>query len=195
MPATFNSQATDGGCEQNTFSQCMLCQHIALHSFRGARSFGLCAQNRLRLLRSFSRRAQYTQHSVLYISHYHWSPMVDHIQIHENPEVTVLRIQNLAQKVGVRPNVKRMLEFDVCEEVSEELAGGWSIWNSGLLDSQKKVGLFRSRLVVKHVCGQCIPCSDAFHVVACCVLQRSRKKCVCSSTQEHAERQDHLENF
>ena len=110
LPATFHSQATDGGCEQNTFSQCMLCQHIALHSFLVPLAQGhldCVPKTRLRLLRSVSRHAQYTQHSVLYISHCHWSPKVDHIQnppalIHQNLEVTVSRIQNLAQVVSPR---------------------------------------------------------------------------------------------
>ena len=48
-----------------------------------------------------------------------------------------------------------MLEFEVYEEVSEELARGKRIWNSAWLDSQKKPGLVRSRLVVNQVRGAC----------------------------------------
>ena len=40
----------------------------------------MCAQNGLRLLRSVPRHAQHTEHFIFYISHYHWSPKVDHIQ-------------------------------------------------------------------------------------------------------------------
>ena len=58
-------------------------------------------------------------------------------------------------KVARETEVKRMLEFEVCEEVSEELARGKRIWNSTWLDSQKKVGLVRSRLVVNQVRGAC----------------------------------------
>ena len=75
--------------EQNTFSQCMYrCAHCvsashcthSLYHILVSRSFGLCAQNGLRLLCSVSRHAQYTQHSVFYISDYHWSSKVDHFQ-------------------------------------------------------------------------------------------------------------------
>ena len=48
-----------------------------------------------------------------------------------------------------------MLEFEVCEDVSEELARGKRIWNSAWLDSQKKPGQVRSRLVVHQVRGAC----------------------------------------
>ena len=77
-------------------------------------------------------------------------------------------------QVEAAREVKRMLQFDVCEEVSEEFAGDKKIWNSSSLDLQKKVGLVRSRLVVctqnrEHVCGHDTPCSCEFHDVACCV--------------------------
>ena len=58
-------------------------------------------------------------------------------------------------KAGRVTEVKRMLEFEVYEEVSEELARGKRIWNSAWLDSQKKPGLVRSRLVVNQVRGAC----------------------------------------
>ena len=48
-----------------------------------------------------------------------------------------------------------MLEFEVYEEVSEEQARGKRIWSSAWLDSQKRPGLVRSRLVVNQVKGAC----------------------------------------
>ena len=45
--------------------------------------------------------------------------------------------------------------FSVDEEVSEEQARGKRIWNSAWLDSQKRPGLVRSRLVVNQVRGAC----------------------------------------
>ena len=68
---------------------------------------------------------------------------------------TGLKIDEPLVKVARETEVKRMLEFEVCEEVSEELARGKRIWNSTWLDSQKKVGLVRSRLVVNQVRGAC----------------------------------------
>ena len=40
--------------------------------------------------------------------------------------------------------VKRMLEFELLEEVSEELTSGRRIWNSAWLNSQEKSGVARS---------------------------------------------------
>ena len=51
---------------------------------------------------------------------------------------TGLKLDERQVKAG-RENA--MLEFEVCEEVSEELARGKRIWNSAWLDLQKKVGL------------------------------------------------------
>ena len=48
-----------------------------------------------------------------------------------------------------------MSEFNVYKEVSGKLAGGKRIWNCSWLDSQKKVGLVRSRLVVNQVRCPC----------------------------------------
>ena len=58
-------------------------------------------------------------------------------------------------KAGRETEVRRTSEFEEYEEVSEELARGKRIWNSAWLDSLKKVGLARSRLVVNQVRGAC----------------------------------------
>ena len=46
-----------------------------------------------------------------------------------------------------------MLEFEVYELVNEQQARGKRLWNSAWLDSQKRPGLVRSRLVVNQVRG------------------------------------------
>ena len=56
-------------------------------------------------------------------------------------------------RAGRETEVKRMLEFEVYEEVNEQQARGKRIWNSAWLDSQKRPGLVRSRLVVNQVRG------------------------------------------
>ena len=58
-------------------------------------------------------------------------------------------------KAGRETEVKRMLEFQVHEEFSEEQARGKRFWNSAWLDSQKRPGRVRSRLVVNQVRGAC----------------------------------------
>ena len=52
-------------------------------------------------------------------------------------------------KAGRESEVKRMLEFELYEEVSEELTSGKRIWNSAWLDSQEKSGVARSALAEK----------------------------------------------
>ena len=93
LARNFNSLAIDGErCTENTFSQCMYrcarcvstshCTH-SLYHIRGSRLAGLCKivfVHFISLLRDVSCPAQYIFRSVLYISHYHWSPKVDHIQ-------------------------------------------------------------------------------------------------------------------
>ena len=66
---------------------------------------------------------------------------------------TGLKLDEAQVKAGRETEVKCMLEFEVYEEVSEEMARGKRIWNSAWLDSQKKPGLARSRLVVYQVRG------------------------------------------
>ena len=63
------------------------------------------------------------------------------------------RLHEAQVKAEGETEIKRMLGFEVCEEVSEELARGKSTWHSAWLDSQKKPGLVRSRLVVNQVRG------------------------------------------
>ena len=87
------------------------------------------------------------------------------------------RLHEAQVKAEGETEVKRMFEFEVYEEVSEELARGKSIWHSAWQDSQKKPGLVRSRLVVNQVRGPrkredvfaATPttCSNAFHFVPC----------------------------
>ena len=61
---------------------------------------------------------------------------------------TALRRDEAQVKAGRETESKRMLEFEVYEEVSEKLANGKRIWNNAWLDSRKKTGPMRSRLVV-----------------------------------------------
>ena len=68
---------------------------------------------------------------------------------------TGLKLDEAQVKAGRETEVKRMLEFEVRDEVSEELARGKRIWNSTWLDPQKKMGLVSSRQVVKQVRGAC----------------------------------------
>ena len=64
---------------------------------------------------------------------------------------TGLQLDEGQMKAGRETEVKRMLEFEVYEDVSEERARGKRIWNSAWLDSQKRPGLVKSRLVVNQV--------------------------------------------
>ena len=66
-----------------------------------------------------------------------------------------LRLDEAQVKAGRETEVKRMLGFEVYEEVSAELARGKRIRNITWLDSHKKPGLVRSRLVVNQVRGAC----------------------------------------
>ena len=82
---------------------------------------------------------------------------------------TGLTLDEEQVRPGRETEVKRMLEFEVYEEVNEEQARGKRIWNSAWLDSQKRPGLVRSRLVVnqvkqarRRVCGHTTTCSNAF---------------------------------
>ena len=56
---------------------------------------------------------------------------------------------------GRETEAKRMLAFEVYEEFREEPVRGKRIWCSAWLDSQKRPGLVRSRLVVNQVRGAC----------------------------------------
>ena len=51
--------------------------------------------------------------------------------------------------------LKRMLEFELCEKVSEELTSGKRIWNSAWLDSQEKSGVARSAPAENQISGAC----------------------------------------
>ena len=91
---------------------------------------------------------------------------------------TGLRLDEAQVKAGRETEVKRMLEFDVCEEVSEEVDRGKRIWNSAWLESRKKksgevkIGDQSSPRCMqarRRVCGRTTTRSNAFHVVPCCV--------------------------
>ena len=64
-------------------------------------------------------------------------------------------------KTGRESEVRRMLEFEMYDEVSEELTSGKRILNSASLDSQKKSGVARSALAANQVRGAC-KCEDVF---------------------------------
>ena len=66
---------------------------------------------------------------------------------------TGLKLDEEQVRAGRETEVKRMLEFEVYEEVNEQQAHGKRIWNSAWLDSQKRPGPVRSRLVVNQVRG------------------------------------------
>ena len=66
---------------------------------------------------------------------------------------TGLKLDEEQVRAGRETEVKRMLEFEVYEEVNEEQARGKRIWNSAWLNSQKRPGLVRSRLVVNQIRG------------------------------------------
>ena len=70
-----------------------------------------------------------------------------------NDIYTGLKLDDEQVRAGRETEVKRMLEFEVYEEVNEEQARGKRIWNSAWLDSQKRPGPVRSRLVVNQVRG------------------------------------------
>ena len=65
--------------------------------------------------------------------------------------ISVLCKQDVAEidwkklvKAGPESEAKRMLEFELFEEVSEELTSGKRIWNSAWLDSQENSRVARS---------------------------------------------------
>ena len=62
-------------------------------------------------------------------------------------------------KAGRESEVKRMLEFELYEEVSEELTSGKRIWNSAWLDSLEKSRVERSALAENQISGAC-QCAD-----------------------------------
>ena len=64
-------------------------------------------------------------------------------------------------KAGRESDVKRMLEFELYEAVSEEPTSGKRIWKGASLDSQKKSGVARSALAADQVGGAC-KCEDVF---------------------------------
>ena len=70
-----------------------------------------------------------------------------------NDIYTGLKLDEEQVTAGRETEVKRMCEFEVFAEVNEEQARGKRIWNSAWLDSQKRPGLVRSRLVVNQVRG------------------------------------------
>ena len=79
---------------------------------------------------------------------------------------TGLKLDEAHVKAFFETEVKRVLEFEVYEEVSEKAARGKRIWNSTWMDSQEKLGLHaNAKMCLRHT----TPCSDAFHFVACCV--------------------------
>ena len=65
---------------------------------------------------------------------------------------TGLKLDEEQVRAGRETELKRMLEFEVYEEVNEQQARGKRIWNSAWLASQKRPGLV-SRLVVNQVRG------------------------------------------
>ena len=129
---------------------------------------------------------------------------------------TGLKLDEEQVRAGRETEVKRMLEFEVYEEVNEQLARGKRIWNSAWLDSQKRPGTRTSEVETESqssqrcekprrcVCGHTTTCSNAFHFVPCCIawswqLSRlvgcvggilPRNDCgrrVCSTAKEHAK--------
>ena len=86
-------------------------------------------------------------------------------------------------KIGEETEMKRRWKHAVCEEVSEELARGKTIWNSTWLDSRRP-GLVRSRLGENRIGGAC-KCEN--------ILPRNDGgRCVSSTVQEHSRGQEYL---
>ena len=117
---------------------------------------------------------------------------------------TGLKLHEEQVRAGRETEVKRMLEFEVYEEVNEQQARGKRIWNSAWLDSQKRPGLLRSRWSIKsevrasarmclrphHHLQQCVSFCPMLHRVVMAVAsargmcrwhsstQQLRKKCL-----------------
>ena len=66
-------------------------------------------------------------------------------------------------KAGRESEVKRMLEFKLYEEVSEELTSSERIWYGAWLQSQEKSGVARSAPAENQVSGAC-QCDDVLQV-------------------------------
>ena len=58
-------------------------------------------------------------------------------------------------KAEPESEVQLMLEFELYEEVSEELTSGKRIWNNAWLDSQEKSGEARSAQAENQISGAC----------------------------------------
>ena len=89
-----------------------------------------------------------------------------------------LNIDEAPVKAGRETEAKRMFEFEVYDDVSEEVASGTRIWNNAWLQQQKngsgkvEIGGQPSPKCMetrRRVCGHTTVCSDALHFVACCV--------------------------
>ena len=89
---------------------------------------------------------------------------------------TALKLDEEQVRAGRETEVKRMLEFEVYEEVNEQQARGKRIWNSAWVDSQKRLGLVRSRLVVNQVRGASKR-EDVFAATAMCFILSRAASC------------------
>ena len=98
---------------------------------------------------------------------------------------TGLKLDEQRVRIGEETEMKRMLELEVCEEVSEEPAYGKRSWNSSWLHSHKP-GLVRSRLCVNRVRGACkrengfavTPPLAAMHLVLYHTTSRGQGWCI-----------------
>ena len=90
-----------------------------------------------------------------------------------------LKIDEAPVKAGRETEAKRMLEVEVYDDVSEEVASGTRMWNNTLLDSQQNSGSGevdtcgqpspRCMQTRRRVCDHTTICTDELHLVACCV--------------------------
>ena len=123
-------------------------------------------------------------------------------------------------RAGREAEVKRMLEFEVYEGVNEEQAHGKRIWSSAWLDSQKKTRTSevetggQSSASKREDVLAATPPSVAMRFILSRAASRGHGRClglwdvsvaffhatiegrsVCSTAEEHAKGQDHLETF
>ena len=144
-------QQAETGCEME--QELFHSQHASIleHGATAQQSFSSSHENSMQVNTS-PRRARMPEDDVATVRpRLGMCAMICVLCKRDDPEID----WEILGKAGRESEVKRMLEIELYEEVSEELTSGKRIWNSAWLDSQKKSGVVRSALAVKQVRGAC----------------------------------------
>ena len=143
-------QQAETGCEME--QELFHSQHASIleHGATAQQSFSSSHENSMQVNTS-PRRARMPEDDVATVRpRLGMCAMISVLCKRDDPEID----WEILVKAGRESEVKRMLEIELYEEVSEELTSGKRIWNQ-CLDSQKKSGVVRSALAVNQVRGAC----------------------------------------